>query len=370
MSGKQWARWLTAPLAIVAVGLVLSRLQPGAEAGGRTSPPTGGACAGSAPLGIAGAIDQAAVAAGHGTWWRLADSLDAAGTLVGKTLYAGQVAKTTLTLPLGTESMARGPVAGLLVVTNDDGRTAEVRIVSIGAGCSWLVHRDANVVRSAILDPIAGVGYAHLVQRDTRRDLGVFKLTGGDPDVELARVLEPLAPQADLGPIWATELRLDADGTALAVQSCSDQGCLTRVVSLNAFGTPVTIVRGAGQGSIVGFAGERIITWGFCAGMPCELQAWTAGGGKPSTLVDRAVGAGLTNDGRYLVVVTDGTGHAFRLDLATNVTAGIRGVAAGELPLGQNVTATAGLDVADDQVGMASAGGSPHALAPGAAAAP
>jgi hypothetical protein len=266
--------------------------------------------------------------------------------------------------------MARGPLAGLLVVTNDDGRTSEVRIVSIAAGCSWLVHRDANVVRSAILDPVAGVVYAHLVQRETRRDLGIFKLAGGDTDADLARILEPLAPQAELGPIWATELRLGADGTALAVQACSDRGCLMRVVSLNAFGTPVTVVRGAGQGSIIGFAGERIITWGFCAGMPCELQAWTAGGGKPRTLADRAVGAGLTEDGRYLVVVTDGTGHAFRLDLASNATAAIRGVAAGELPLGQNVTATAGFDVADDEIGIASAGGNPHALAPGAAAVP
>lgn len=363
MSGKRWARWLVAPLAFVAVALVLSQFQPGAEAGGKTAPPKGGACAGSAPLGAAFGAD--ALAKGHGTWWRLTDSMDANGELVGRTLFAGRAAKTTLTLPLQTESMARGPVAGLLVVSSDDGSSSEVRLVSITDGCSWLVHRDANVVRSAILDPSTGIAYAHLVQRETRTDLGVFRLAGDDPEAALQRVLDPLAPQPDLGPIWATELRLDAAGSSLAVQSCSDRGCLTRVLSLGGFGNPVTVVRGEGQGSIIGFSGQRIVTWGFCAGMPCEVQAWTAGSGKAATLADRAIGAGLTRNGRYLVLVTGDTGRAIRLDLVANTTAAITGIGAGELPLAGNVTSTAGIDVGDDEIGLASAGGDAHALAAG-----
>ena len=368
MSGKRWARWLSVPLAFLAVGLLLSRFQPGAEAGGRTSPPKSGACAGAAPLGRG--IDAAGLAAGRGTWWRLKDVLDAEGTLVGRTLFAGRAAKTTLTIELSTESMARGPVGGLLVVTNDDGRSSELRLVSIADGCSWLVHRDVNVLRSAILDPASGVAYAHLVQRETRVDLGTFRLAGGDADAALERIVEPLAPQADLGPIWATELRLDEDGTALAVQSCSDQGCLTRVLALEAFGRPITIVRGAGQGSIIGFAGDRVVTWAFCAGMPCAVQAWTAGAGKPATLAERAVGAGVTRDGRYLMLVTDAAGHAVRVDLASNSAVALKGVGPGELPLGMDVTATAGLDVANDEVGLASGGGDAHAFTPGAAIAP
>jgi hypothetical protein len=272
-------------------------------------------------------------------------------------------------MQLGTESMARGPVGGLLIVTNDDGRASEVRLVDIAKGCSWLVHRDANVVRSAIFDAASGTAYAHLVQRETRKDLGVFQLSGGDPDAAIQQVAEALAPQADLGPIWATELRLNADGTALAVQSCSDQGCLTRVVALGGFGKPITIVRGQGQGSIIGFAGDRIVTWGFCAGMPCPLQSWAAGQG-PKTLAERAVGAGLTLDGRYLVFVTDASGHAARIDLTTGGIVSVKGFGAGELPLAANVTATAGLDVADDEIGLASNGGDAHALAPGAGTAP
>jgi hypothetical protein len=371
MSGKRWSRWLAAPLALVAIALVLSRFQPGAEAGGRTAPPKAGACAGSAPLGHG--LDAATMAAGHGTWWRLTDTLDPNGELVGRTLFAGRAAKTTLTMPLDTESMARGPVGGLLLATTDDGRSSEVRLVSIADGCAWLVHRDANVVRSAILDPATGVAYAHLVERATRVDLGVFRLIGGDPDADLEQVVAPLAPQADLGPIWATELRLNGDGTALAVQSCSDQGCMTRVVALAAFGRPVTVVRGdvtdvqGSQGSIIGFAGDRIITWAFCAGMPCPIQAWTADGGKPATLVDRAVGAGVTRDGRYLLYVTDSSGHAVRVDFAANAVVTVQGVGPDELPLGASVTATAGLDLADGEIGLASNRGDAHALAPGAA---
>ena len=368
MSGNRWARWLVAPLAFLAVGLLLSRFQPGAEAGGKSAPPQAGACVGATPLGTGGA-DAAAIAAGHGTWWRITDTLDANGELVGRTLFAGRAAKTTLTMALATESMARGPVGGMLIVSNDDGHASEVRLVDIAKGCSWLIHRDANVVRSAIFDASAGFGYAHLVQRETRQDLGVYQLSGGDPDAALHQIVEPLAAQADLGPIWATELRLNEDGSSLAVQSCSDQGCLTRVVALGGFGKPIVVVRGERQGSIIGFAGDRIVTWSFCAGMPCGLQSWTAGA-QPKTLADRAVGAGLTKDGRYLVFVTDPSGHAVRIDLATGGIATVKGVAANELPLAANVTATAGFDVADNEIGVASAGGDAHALAPGAAAAP
>lgn len=368
MSRQRWSRWLAAPLALVAIGLLLSRFQPGAEAGGRTSAPASGACAGEPPLGAAAAGTAGPGAgAAQRTWWRIEEALDPEGTLAGRTLYAGRAANTTLTMSLGTESMARGPVRGLLIVTNDDGHASEVRLVSIADGCSWLVHRNQNVVRSAILDPAAGVAYAHLVQRETRADLGVFRLAGGDPEAPLQRVLDPLAPQADLGEIWATELRLDEAGTALAVQSCSDRGCVTRVLAPAAFGSPVTVVRGQGQGSIIGIAGDRIVTWAFCAGMPCSVQGWTAGSQNPAVLAERAVGAGLTLDGRYVLLVTDESGRAVRLDLAGNRSSVVKGVAAGELPLGAALTSTAGLEVAADEIALASPGGDPHPLAPGAA---
>jgi hypothetical protein len=65
--------------------------------------------------------------------------------------------------------------------------------------------------------------------------------------------------------------------------------------------------------------------------------------------------------------VTDASGHAVRVDFASNAIATVKGVVAGELPLGANVTATAGFDLADGEIGLASNGGDAHALAPGAA---
>jgi len=355
----------------VAFVAVVSQIQPGVEAGGRSTPPVAGACRGTAPLGRragAGVADRADAGATPGAWWRIVDDLDAVGTLVGRTLVAGVAAATTLTMPLDPESMARGPVRGLLVVTNDDGSTSELRLVSIAQGCSWIVHRDANVIRSAILDARGHVAYAHLLERATRADLGIFRVDGGDRDAPLAAILDPLAPQADLGRIWATELRLDAAGESLAVQSCSDRGCLIRVLSLAAFGSPVTELRGAGQGSIVGFARDRIVTWAFCDGLPCAIQAWKAGAAQPEALAERAVGAGLTADGRYLLIVTDGSsGRAVRVDLVEGASAAVEGLVAGELPLGIFVTAAAGFEVADDEIGVVAAGRDPRAFAPGAA---
>jgi hypothetical protein len=377
MSDQRWARWLGVSMAVVAVALLLSRIQPAVEAGRKTAPPVAGTCPGPAPLGSGGEGTEgnATPSAGAGgarerAWWRITDELDADGALVGRTLVAGVAARTTLTMQLGAESMARGPVDGLLVVTSDDGATSKIRVVSIVASCSWLVHEDTDVVRSAILDGTGHVAYAHLVQRETRVDLGIFQVAAGDPRQSLDRILEPLAPQADLGPIWATELRLDATGGELAVQSCSDRGCLARVVTLSAFGRPSTVIRGPRQGTILGLAGDRLVTWAFCDGLPCAVQAWTAGPSKPMTLVDRAVGAGLTADGRYLVVVTDAaTGRALRVDVETGAVVELEGISPGELPLGGAVTSTVGLEVASDEIGLSTSGGDPRAFDPGAAAA-
>jgi hypothetical protein len=374
MSGQRWARLLAVPIALIALGALvagLSRLQPSVVAGERASTPVAGACRGPVPIGSAAAAHGSSTSAtsGRGTWWRLVDRLDQNGLLTGRQLVAGIPARTTLTMNLGTESMARGPVGGLVVVTTDDGTASEIRIVSIAGACSWLVHRDANVARSAIVDPRGGSVYVHLVERSTRTDLGVFRVDGDGPASTLTSILAPLAPQPDLGPIWATELRLSGAGDALATQSCSDRGCLTRVVSLTVPSRPVVEIAGQGQGPIIGFTGAGIATWAFCDGLPCPVQAWTTGGHAATMLADAAVGAGLTADGRYLLVVTDGgAGRAVRVDLVTGTAVVVRGVAGGELPLGAFVTSTIGLEVGPDEIGLVANGGDPRAFAPGEAA--
>jgi hypothetical protein len=361
MSGRRWSLWLGPPIALVAVVLLLGQLQPRAEAGGRMTAPPAGACAGPAPLGRA-------IQGARGTWWRLEDRLDGNGTLTGRMLFAGNGKTTTLGLALGAESMARGPVGGLIVVASDDGRFSEVRLVSAVEGCSWLVHRTESVVRSALLDASNGTILAHLLQRETRADLGTWRVTGVDPDSTLQVVLGPLAPRVDLGPIWVTELRLDAKGRTLAVQSCAEPACVTRIVALDRPQAAPISIEGPDQGSIVGLANGRLFTWEHCPGMPCAIQAWEVGAGKHAALVQRAVGAALTPEGRYLVVVLDASGHAQRIDLATKVGQRIRGIGPGELPLGTGIGSDAGTEVGSNELALAAPGSDARAFDPAGAA--
>lgn len=363
MSGRRWSIWLGPPVALVAIALVLGRFQPGAEAGGRVTPRPAGVCAKSAP-------ELRGLHAEKGTWWRLVDRLDASGALAGRTLFAGRGGATNLTLDLGAESSASGPVGGMVVVATDDGTFSEVRLVSSAEGCSWLLHRSQDVVRSAILDTTGGAILAHLVARETRDDKGTWRIGGIDPDATLALVLAPLPFQPGLGPVWATELRLDAKGTQLAVQSCAESACVIRIVSLdgNGNGAALAKIGGPDQGSIIGFAGGRVVTWAHCQGLPCALQSWTAGAAKPAALVDLAAGAALTGDGRYVVAVLDATGRAARFDLATGGSQRIKGVVAGDLPLATGVGAYAGFEVGAAEVAIAAMNADPHAFNPGEAA--
>lgn len=361
MSGRRWSPWLGPPMALVAAALILGRFQPGAEAGGRVTPRPAGACVKAAPT-------LAALRGARGTWWRLVDRLDASGTLVGRTLFAGEGGATNLTLELGAESSASGPVGGFVVVATDDGVFSDVRLVAAVEGCSWLIHRTQDVVRSAILDPEGGSVLAHVVTRETRDDTGTWRIRGMDPDAKLELVLGPLPAQADLGPIWATELHLDKKGERLAVQSCAELACVTRVVSLGGKAAEAEQVGGADQGVIIGFSGERLITWAHCQGLPCAVQAWTRGAGKPDTLADLAAGAALTGDEHYLVVVLDGTGRAARVDLASRSSQRVNGIAAGDLPLAFGIGAYTGYEVGADEVAIAAAGADPTAFNPSKAA--
>ena len=361
MSGRRWKLWFGPPIAILAIALVLSRWQAGAEAGGRVTPRPAGACAGAKPV-------AAGAQASNGAWWKLGDRLDGSGTLVGRTLFAGSGKTTRLTLELGAESMASGPVGGLVVVSSDDGRFSEVRIVAAAEGCSWLIHRGEEVVRSALIDRATGSILAHLLQRETRADLGTWRISGMDPEAALGLVLGPLQGQPDLGPIWATELRIDAAGRTLAVQSCSDLGCVTRVVGLGGTGIAPVLVAGADQGSIISFTGKRLITWALCAGLPCALQSWDPGTGKHDTLVERAEGAGVTADGGYLLAVVDASsGRAVRVDLAGNAAKRIGGIAAGDVPLRSGVGAAAGIEVGADELALGSLTTDAHPFNPGRA---
>jgi hypothetical protein len=364
MSRRRWSLWLGPPVVVLAVGLILGRFQPGAEAGGRSTAPPAGACAAS-PVSTdpAGKVTKDTAA---GSWWRIADRLDESGSMVGRQLAIGRGGATALTLDLAVESAASGPVGGVVVVASEDGRRSTIRLVSALAGCSWLVHQSADVVRGAILDPNDGSVLAHLVERATRNDLGTWRFGAPGALIKPTLVAPPLAAHP-IGTIWATELRLDEAARSLAVQSCGEKSCLTRIFDLSVAGGPGRKLEGD-QGGLVGFTGSRLVTWSACPNLPCPVVAWDIATGAQQVLVDAAQAATVSADGRWLVATLDaGAGRTLRYDIATGARWLVRGVAGGELVLGTGGAATSGLQVNADEVGVTSTGSIPHSFRPAAA---
>lgn len=367
MARRRWSIWLGLPVALVAIGLILSRFQAGAEAGGRKTAPPAGACAAS-PIATTGA-GKPDREVGAGSWWRIADRQDEDGALAGRQLTVGRGGAATRTLDLRIESAASGPVGGVIVVTNDDGRRSEVMLAAAADGCAWLVDESQDVVRGAILDPADGSVLAHLVDRETRADLGTWRFGSGGLPSDLAEpelVAPPPAIDA-LGPIWATDLRLDPAGTTLAVQSCGEERCQTRLFDLRAPDRAPVVVAGE-QGRLIGFAGPRLVTWAACPLIPCAVVAWDPAPGEHRTILDRAEAAAVTPDGRYLVATFNSQrGRTMRIELATGVRAILGGLAADEAPLSSDLAATSGLQVALDEVAIGSPGANPRPFRPSAA---
>jgi len=363
MSRRRWLPWLGPPLAVLLIGVLLIRFQPGAEAGGkRTAPPTGTCAASPASPDDGGTMRQDAAV---GTWWRIEDRLDAAGSMAGRRLTVGSDGGRGLTLDLDSESSATGPLGGVVVVVSDTGRTSEIRLVSAVEGCSWLVAESQDIVRGAILDPTNGSVLAHVLERATRADIGTWRFGGPGALTEPARVAGPL-PAVAGGVVWATDLRLDTGGATLAVQSCGEAACVTRVFDLGT-GESIGTIKGD-QGTLIGFAGGRLVTWSSCRNIPCAVLAWTVATGDRQQLVDDAQAAAVSADGRWLVATLDAdTGRTLRYDLATGNHWLVRGIAAGERVLDIGAAATSGIQLRPDEVGLTSNGAIPHSFRPAAA---
>ncbi|HEY4228335.1 MAG TPA: hypothetical protein VGM49_08340 [Candidatus Limnocylindrales bacterium] len=359
-----------------AVALLLSQLHAGAEAGGRVTPPPIGACAASPIETDAGGRPRRDV--GSGSWWTLNDRLDGHGAMAGRRLAVGRNGATTLALDLPVESVASGPMGGVVVLATDDEQRSDIRLVSVGGACSWHVGSSGDVVRGAILDPLDGSVLAHLVSRATRDDLGTWRF-GGPAAAALGEpVLVAPALGAGLlqGPAWVTDLRLDTTSRLLAVQSCTDSGCVTRVFNLaaNAASTAAApvVLRGstadAAQGPMLGFANGKLLTWAACNGYPCAIQSWDLATGATSVVLAQADGAAVTRDGRFLVASTDNrNGRTVRLDLVNGQVALVRGVRAGETLLPTTVAAASGVQLGTDEVAIGAPGATPHAFRPAAA---
>ena len=371
MSGRRWIVLLGPPLLVAATlpGLAVgTALNPGAM----PSPQPGSIAACSAGPSPAERGDAGAV---PGTWWRTEPALDAAGTLESWALLVGAPGTPTGELSIPVASTVTGPVAGRVVVTSEgtaDEGGSTVRIVDVVGGCADEIRVVDRIARRAVADPGGNGLLVHLLEPDTRRDLGVWRIAL-DGRIE-GRVLEPV-PDATLAAagmdrVWATDLRLDPAGRRLAVQSCHPDACLTRIVDL-ARGDAIVLARGS-QGPIVGFSGRQLVTWAACHGLPCPVVGWDLAGRSDRILSAGATGAALSGDGQQLVVERPGATGAREFAAIDLRSGSIRGLGAGGvdvLPLSGGAGMDAGLEVLGNSVAIGRAGRVPTLLDLGNAAA-
>lgn len=353
MSKRRWPAFAGPPLILIAAMLLVARPEPAAEAARPIAIKAITTCA------SADAVTARADAQ-PGSWWKSVEQLDAAGTLLGRRLSIGAGAGTAGGLDLPAESSASGPVGGLIIVTADDGSRSTVRVLSAAAGCGIVIHETDAVVRTAIFDRHDGSVLAHLVDRAGRADLGTWRLAIAPAGATEARLIaSPLGNLASrVGTVWGTGLLLDAQGSHLAVQSCGDLGCLTRVFDLRHSTAAPLVIQGAAEGSMLGFAGGALVTWAACPGYPCAILAWDPATSRSRALLLAASAAAMTADGRRLVAVEgEATGSpAVELDPSSGRLSRLRGLAAGLRPLATGANATVGLEVAANEVAIGTPG--------------
>jgi hypothetical protein len=312
-------------------------------------------------------------AAEPGTWWKTSDALDASGALIRRLLFVGKAGAASGRIVLGVESAVSGPINGLVVLASDDGSHSQVRLVSVADNCEVLIDDRADVVRTVILNAHDGSVFAHVVGRETRDDLGTFRISPtaeGHWQSQLAAPPLAGALATDVGQVYGTGLHLDRGGKHLAIQSCTDLACLTRVFDLAHPDLAPVVLRGTDHGPMLGFAGSDLITWGACLGYPCPVFAWDTATGEHRQLSAQGTSVAITANGRRLVIVEGGAAgsRTIEVDAATGRSTPLRGLQPGLRPLSVGPGATIGLEVAADEVPMAAVGGDPLALRPDDAA--
>lgn len=196
--------------------------------------------------------------------------------------------------------LAAGPFGAIVLVGTDDGAASRLEAVNVAAGCSWSVATEAAVIRRATIDPAGTTVYEVRVDRTSRADLGIWArpLDGSRP---AARVLDPIEPDERFGRTFATEFAWDLVGSSLAVSSCGELACRTRV--LDSTTGSVRIVAEPDLGMPVGLAGDALVSYAACPGVPCPIVATDLASGARTGLTEAGSSAVtvVTPDGPRLV---------------------------------------------------------------------
>jgi hypothetical protein len=298
---SRWLRFIgTGVIALVAVGSVAST-----ASGAGQRPWKGAACADEPGSRATAArwedeIDLAELRTQP--WFRQDPRLDRAGALQGQRLAVGlDGERSSRILDLPPESFAAGPFGRVVLVGSDDGSTSRVAALDVTGECSWTVAEESSaVIRRATIDPRGETLFEMRVDRVTRTDLGVWArpLDGSRPAFQ---IIEPIELDERFGRTYATEFTWDLAGQRLAIQSCGELACRTRVY--DPAGGPLRTIAEADLGEIVGLSGDDLATYGACGGWPCPVVTVHLETGSRRVLAEGAAVAILvaTTDGPRLV---------------------------------------------------------------------
>jgi hypothetical protein len=297
---SRWLRWVPpGVIALIAVASVVST-----TLGGGPKPWQQRAC-GPEIGSPAAAARSAAPADLHAlrdeAWFRLDPRLDRQGALQGQRLAFGiNRDRTSRRMDLPAESFAAGPFGAIVLVGTDDGAASRLEAVNVEAQCSWPLATEAAVIRRATIDPAGATLYESRVDRATRADLGIWArpLDGSRPPI---RVLDPIEPDERFGRTFATEFAWDLVGTSVAVSSCGELACRTRV--LDPGSGVIRTVAEPDLGMPVGLAGDALVSYAACPGVPCPIVATDLASGTRTKLTEAGSSAVtvMTPDGPRLV---------------------------------------------------------------------
>jgi hypothetical protein len=264
-----------------------------------------------------GAFTRPAADAGDpatAAWYRMDPVLDEAGTLAAQRLVAGGGSARPRSLDLDAESFAAGPFGAVVLAGSDDGRRSTLRLIDLTAGCATSVANERDVIRGATLAPGAAAIYEHRVERATRTDRGVWRRPL-DGSVEPERVLPPIAPDDRFGRTFLTELSWSADRSTLVVQTCGQVACRTRLLDVAA--GRVTMIEEPDLGDALGVAGDRLVAYLACRGLPCPIVSVDVATGARTVVTEAAGFATLVETpGNVRLAYEDGTRPDTPLHLA------------------------------------------------------
>jgi hypothetical protein len=300
MAEPRWTRRAGSGIAAISALVILTSTTSGARERAWEPPP----CAGQP-------VPAAVPATGTtGTWYR-ADPALRDGALVGMRVAVGDGGSSRpRLLELDPESFVAGPFSNILLVGSDDGSASTLHLIDVTRACAWPVASSDAVIRRATLAPDGSAIVESRVERATRADLGVFlrPLDGSNGE---RRLLAPIPADARFGPTWSTELLWSTDGASLAVQSCGERACRTRILDMGS--GAVRTIDDPGLADMVGLADGRLVVHAACGGLPCPLVAVSVDDGRQVILDDTAGQAVLAMDADGAPVVVhevdaDGTG--------------------------------------------------------------